>query len=142
MIYVKIVTICQTCTHLIYSWRLIPFFKGVGGLPLHKNRWVRQEKISWKFTFKPELICACSNENFVKDSKINNKNWIFLQQTWEYFLTASNILARNDMLGGLCKNNKIWFYLEHLDFFFTTMRFVFFVHTTTCTFSQRFLTCY
>jgi hypothetical protein len=26
-IYVEIVTICQTCSHLIYSWRLILFLK-------------------------------------------------------------------------------------------------------------------
>jgi hypothetical protein len=42
------------------------------------------------------------------------------------------------MFGDLCKNNKNWCYLLHLDLLFTTLRFVFFAQTTTCTFFGDF----
>jgi hypothetical protein len=49
---------------------------------------------------------------------------------------------RNDMFGGVGKNNQIWCCLEYLDLLFTKQRFVFFTLTTACIFSWSIVACY
>jgi hypothetical protein len=60
----------------------------------------------WKFASEPELICFCFNKKLQK-YQTNSISSDFSQRTWQWVLIASNILERNDMFGGLDKNNKI-----------------------------------
>jgi hypothetical protein len=46
--------------------------------------------------------------------------FFYKKEQTKYVLTPSNIVMINYMFGGLCKNNKIWCCLEHLDLLFAT----------------------
>jgi hypothetical protein len=73
-----------------------------------------------------------------KNSKYCTKSEIFVQWTWTCVHPGSNILVRNDMLCGLCKNNKNLCYLEHLDLLFITLRFVFLYRPPHVSFLRKF----